>query len=84
MEHQSFQHVGFISSLYDDEIEFIDFLLDVDLCNNSAWNQRFFVVSRSAPNGKIGGEKLAKEFDYVKTAISKMTANESSWNYLRG
>ena len=71
-------------SLYDGEIDFIDDLLEDDIRNNSAWNQRFFVVSQTAKDGKIRGDILEREFNFVKKAIEKISGNESAWNYLRG
>ena len=31
-------------SLWQHELEYVDELLSIDLRNNSAWNQRFFVI----------------------------------------
>lgn len=31
--------------LWDSELEFVDSLLDQDSRNNSAWNQRYFILS---------------------------------------
>lgn len=33
--------------LWDDELSYVDKLLEDDVRNNSAWNQRFFVVSNT-------------------------------------
>jgi len=32
-------------NLWDNELEFVDKLLSLDMRNNSAWNQRYFVIS---------------------------------------
>ena len=34
-------------SLWDRELEYVDQLLEEDVRNNSAWNQRHFVVSHT-------------------------------------
>ena len=34
-----------MDALYQDELGYVDRLLEEDIRNNSAWNQRFFVVS---------------------------------------
>lgn len=34
-------------SLWDGELNYIDQLLEDDVRNNSAWNQRFFIVSNT-------------------------------------
>ena len=33
--------------LWDGELDYVDSLLKVDLRNNSAWNQRYFVISQT-------------------------------------
>ena len=37
--------------LWDGELAFVDRLLDADVRNNSAWNQRHFVLSNTTPGG---------------------------------
>lgn len=71
-------------SLYENEIKYLDHLLTEDIRNNSAWNQRFFVVSKTLPNGQFKGEVFEAEVDYVLDAIKRAPDNESSWNYLQG
>ncbi len=46
--------------------------------NNSAWNQRFFLL------GAIKGDVLDRELGFTMDKIRKVTNNESAWNYLRG
>jgi len=56
-------------------------LIDIDVRNNSAWNQRFFVVQ----NLKQKDDKLIqKEIKYTTEQILKAVSNESPWSYLRG
>ncbi len=75
-----------LRSLYDGELDYIHRLLSEDVRNNSAWNQRFFVVSHEAAGsgGKIGGELMSREMGYTKEAINGDPDNESAWNYFRG
>ncbi|KAJ3045772.1 hypothetical protein HDV00_007898 [Rhizophlyctis rosea] len=44
--YQIWQWVVSTYGLWEDEIPDIDRLIDEDIRNNSAWNQRFYVVSR--------------------------------------
>ena len=62
-------------------MEFVDRLLEEDIRNNSAWNQRHFVVVNTT---SYTPEVLAAEVNYAKAAIKKAVHNESPWNYLRG
>jgi protein farnesyltransferase/geranylgeranyltransferase type-1 subunit alpha len=48
--------------------------------NNSAWNQRFYVVSHC---GGFTGEVARREVTYTLQKIDLVTRNESAWNYLR-
>ena len=73
-------------------------LLEEDIRNNSAWNQRFFIVTtfpiKEVPpmeeklnkrsNIRLSGEILERELNFTLNAIKKVTRNESAWNYLRG
>ena len=68
-------------------------LLEDDIRNNSAWNQRFFVISsprneqlKSLGGGDsvLRGKLLEDEIDFTLRAISGVPGNESAWNYLRG
>ena len=79
--------------LFDNELNFIESLLSTDIRNNSAWNQRFFVVtspknSSLKPNGGgdlvLSGQVLDDEIKFVFEAILSVPGNESAWNYLRG
>ncbi|GAB4820132.1 hypothetical protein N2152v2_007178 [Parachlorella kessleri] len=71
------------SSLWESELAFTDRLLREDLRNNSAWNQRFFVLAR----GRLAGtqaELNGREVDFVVSKIHAAAHNESAWAYLRG
>ena len=86
-------------SLFENELDYVERLLEEDIRNNSAWNQRFFIVSHQAQQEKLAqensvpreedealieGELLKKEADFAFEAIKKVPGNESSWNYLNG
>lgn len=67
-------------SLYDDELEFVDRLIREDQRNNSAWNQRFFVLKHLG----FTPEVIHRELDYAMSRIRIIKNNESAWNYLIG
>lgn len=68
-------------SLYDKELEYVEHLLDEDIRNNSAWNQRYFVINNTT---KFEQDIIDREVDYALDKIAFVTGNESAWNYLRG
>ena len=70
----------FAPSLFDDEFNYVDRLLGEDLRNNSAWNQRFFILKYTG----FTTEVLQREINYVMNRIRVIKNNESSWNFLRG
>lgn len=67
-------------SLYDNELAYIDKLLSVDVRNNSAWNQRFFVLKHLG----LTPETVQREVHYAMNRIRLIKNNESSWNFLKG
>lgn len=48
--------------LWDGELDYINMMLEQDLRNNSAWNQRYFIVSHTT---KYTKEVLAREVKWV-------------------
>lgn len=68
---------------WEDELAYCDELLEDDIFNNSAWNQRYFVITRSP---LLGGLEAMKDSEvaYAVKAILAKPENESSWRYLRG
>ena len=48
--------------LWSEELEFVDSLLQLDLRNNSAWNQRFFVIYNTTG---FTADVIAREVAYV-------------------
>ena len=72
----------FLFSLFENELDYVERLLEEDIRNNSAWNQRFFVNQNL--HQKIEGDLLNKELEFTMNAIEKVPGNESAWNYLNG
>lgn len=68
---------------WEDELAYCQHLLKDDIFNNSAWNQRYFVVTRSP---LLGGLEAVRESEvtYTVNAIMEHPENESPWRYLRG
>lgn len=67
---------------------YVDKLIASDVRNNSAWNQRFFVLQHTAVEHntppRLSPESMCGEIKYVTNRIQIVNDNESSWNYLRG
>ena len=57
-------------------------LLDLDLRNNSAWNQRWFAVHESGV--PVTDEIINRELNFALRYLEKALDNESPWNYIRG
>lgn len=62
-------------------MDFIEDLLSADIRNNSAWNQRFFIVSNTT---SFTEAVIESELAYTIEKIKFVKTNESAWNYLRG
>ena len=62
-------------------MKYVDQLIQDDIKNNSAWNQRYFVIAHTT--GFID-DIVERELDYVEKRIRSNPDNESAWNYLRG
>ncbi|KAG8369572.1 hypothetical protein BUALT_Bualt14G0027300 [Buddleja alternifolia] len=69
---------------WQDELAYCDELLEDDIFNNSAWNQRYFVVTRSPLLGGLEAAVRDSEVAYAVKAILAKPENESPWRYLRG
>lgn len=67
-------------SIFDDELVYVDRLISDDVRNNSAWNQRFFVLKHTGFTPDV----LQREINYVMNRIRFVKNNESTWNFLRG
>ncbi|KAI3912006.1 hypothetical protein MKW98_010950 [Papaver atlanticum] len=68
---------------WEGELDYCHQLLEDDIFNNSAWNQRYFVVTRSPVLGGLQAMR-ASEVKYAVEAILTNPENESPWRYLRG
>jgi len=68
-------------NLFDKELEYVEQLLLDDIRNNSAWNQRYFVLKNTT---NFEQDVIEREIDFSLEKISKVKGNESAWNYLRG
>lgn len=64
----------------ENELKYVEKLISEDMRNNSAWNQRFFVLNNSDPNP----DTIEKELNYTFDKILILSKNESAWNYLKG
>jgi protein farnesyltransferase/geranylgeranyltransferase type-1 subunit alpha len=70
-----------IQEKWEDEISFLDELMNDDVRNNSAWNQRWFVAHRGSKSAPFS---LAQAESEVQFAIEKAKVdpyNESPWKY---
>jgi len=67
--------------LWDQELPFVDRLLELDVRNNSAWNQRFYAVEKTSGWGADG--VIQRELDFTLAKIRTVPHNESAWVYLR-
>ncbi len=85
--------------LWDEELAFTEAVLADDVRNNSAWNQRFFILTRGGPQqpaqadaGLADGTEpppsppvvIDAELSYVAAALHRAPDNASAWAYLRG
>ncbi|XP_044396659.1 protein farnesyltransferase/geranylgeranyltransferase type-1 subunit alpha [Triticum aestivum] len=68
---------------WESELQYCNQLLEEDVFNNSAWNQRYLVVTRSPILGGLAAMRDS-EVDYTVEAIMVNPQNESPWRYLRG
>uniref|UniRef100_A0ACD6AHI7 Uncharacterized protein n=2 Tax=Avena sativa TaxID=4498 RepID=A0ACD6AHI7_AVESA len=68
---------------WESELQYCNQLLAEDVFNNSAWNQRYLVVTQSPILGGLAAMRDS-EVDYTVEAIMANPQNESSWRYLRG
>ncbi|KAK1429012.1 hypothetical protein QVD17_11211 [Tagetes erecta] len=68
---------------WEDELAYCNQLLEDDVFNNSAWNQRYFVITRHPGLGGIEAT-LDSEVSYTIKAILHRPENESAWRFLRG
>ncbi len=67
--------------MFDKELKYVTRLIKDDVRNNSAWNERYFVLSNS-PN--LTKENLELDIQFTWTQIELAMSNESPWNYMKG
>lgn len=67
------------------EFDYVEHLVDQDVRNNSAWNQRYFCLANklSSDDSTTIRATLDREVDYTLNKIATCVDNESAWNYLR-
>jgi len=68
---------------WESELQYCNQLLEEDIFNNSAWNQRYLVITRSPLLGGLMAMRDS-ELDYTIEAILANPQNESPWRYLKG
>lgn len=69
--------------LWELELSYVEELIQRDIRNNSAWNQRWF-IHQNNPYQPFNEQQFTEEIKYVFQNIEKASNNESVWNYLRG
>ena len=72
---------NYLCRLFDNELEYVNRLLEDDIRNNSAWNQRYFVINNTTG---FTEEVVERELSFTLDKIKIVISNESAWNYLRG
>jgi protein farnesyltransferase/geranylgeranyltransferase type-1 subunit alpha len=87
------------SGAWDGELEFAAAMIRKDVRNNSAWNHRWFSLTKggglsfmvrsgtSVVSDDASAARLivvSQEVDFALSAILLVSRNESSWSYLRG
>nr|CAB3457590.1 unnamed protein product [Digitaria exilis] len=68
---------------WESELQYCNQLLEEDIFNNSAWNQRYLVITRSPLLGGLMAMRDS-EVDFTIEAILANPRNESPWKYLKG
>lgn len=76
-----------IEDLWLQEMEYTTLLLDDDPRNNSAWNQRIFILEQTQQLAGIDGadstSRFLSELSFVSQHLDKTPHNEALWSYLR-
>jgi len=66
---------------FENEMKFVELLIEEDIRNNSAWNQRHFVCDNTTGFTK---QVIDRELRYTFDIVQRAPHNESPWNYLIG
>jgi len=69
--------------LWEADLAFVHKLLVDDVFNNSAWNQRYFVLTRGGQHAANLTSVLCSELQYVSDMIRIAPLNEAAWSYAR-
>lgn len=68
-----------------EELEYTNLLLEQDVKNNSAWNQRYFVIKHlHEEKGVFPISVVSEEIAYSIEKLALATDNQSVWNYMLG
>ena len=68
---------------WDGELDFIDSMLHSDVRNNSAWNQRWYVICATNPM-PLEEPVVKRELAYALENAAVATKNTAPWAYVRG
>ncbi|KAJ1924669.1 hypothetical protein IWQ60_005044 [Tieghemiomyces parasiticus] len=68
---------------WDSELPYVAQLIDEDVRNNSAWNQRYFVLTRGSTQD-LDRDTLRREIDYCLEKMALAPNNECPFAYCRG
>ena len=69
---------------WEQERAFLDNQLISDVRNNSAWNQRYFLITNSPVVQTDRPAYIRSEFEFACQKIRVAPSNESVWNFIRG
>ncbi len=67
---------------WEAELDYVEELLQQDLRNNSAWNQRFYVLQHTAVLKEL--DAMRAEVAYALRYIEAAPNNPSPWHFLKG
>lgn len=71
-------------ALWDEELAYTQEMAELDVLNNSAWNQRMFVVTRKNTLLPLADDVREREADWAIEYARKRPNNECPWVYLKG
>ena len=70
------------NNLWEFELADMTRLIDLDIRNNSSWNERYFIMKNRLE--QFNQSHLESEIQFCMEKIRLAPNNESSWNYLGG
>eukprot|EP00055_Hartaetosiga_balthica_P005144 m.14636 g.14636 ORF g.14636 m.14636 type:complete len:324 (-) comp4346_c0_seq1:858-1829(-) len=74
-------HFNLFGRLREDGLGYVNDLLEDDIFNNSAWNHRHFVITKTKTYTE---DIIDEEVDFTLDKVTQAPNNEASINYLRG